>query len=189
MKEGQRDWKGSRDEGNCKSWEEMNRALCRVLACQRPDFKKPQALCSMFRIISFLLKNRESCLCTVLWEISHLFRWQALESAGHENPCFPLSHLCPLFNFPPALQIQVQLTLYVKKGTTGRLQAAVQSCAGYGTALNAAFGKTSKVFSPRTALTILDFCLEMQSTKAATIHYSIVIMEKPDYTGNGSWST
>lgn len=92
---------------------------------------------------------------------------------------------CPLLNFPLALQIQVQLTFMWRHiwSRIGKLQTAVWSWSGDGVAVNTTFGGDSKAFSPRTLLTILNVCLEVHSTETATLQYSIIITEKPDYTG------
>lgn len=89
----------------------------------------PQALFSVFRIISLCLKIRElSVHCTYCKKSPTCSDDRDPQRALDMRTLVFLSlTFCPLLNFPLALQLQVQLTLYVKTYLEQDRQAA-NSC-------------------------------------------------------------
>lgn len=180
-----RDWKGSWERGSCEGREEMAWSLCRVLACQISWCLRHCSACSE----SFLSAWKSgSCLYIVLTVRNLPLVPTTATPREHWTWEPSFSSLSPsvLFSISPWPYNSKCSWLYMWRhiwSRIGKLQTAVWSWSGDGVAVNTAFGRDSKAFSPRTLLTILNVCLEVHSTETATLQYSIIITEKPDYTG------
>lgn len=143
------------------------------------DFTMPRALFSVFRIISLCLKKRElSVYCTV----RNLPLVPTTATPGEHWTWEPLlSSLSPSVSFSISLWPHKSKCswLYMWRNVwsrTGKLQAAVWSWSGVGVAVNWEFSPLGPLWP---FLTSALWC----STETATIQYSIIITEKPDYTG------